>query len=58
MSGFATEEYNSCKRWVAAKIQTGATWEDVKPMRFSGASAGRVRSSPFRNTGHPHKYGT
>lgn len=30
MSNFASEEYNSCKEWVAAKIQEGFTWEDVK----------------------------
>ena len=30
MSGFASEEYNSCKTWIAAQIQAGATWEDVK----------------------------
>ena len=25
MSGFASEEYNSCKTWIAAQIQAGAT---------------------------------
>lgn len=30
MSNFASEEYNSCKEWVAAKIRDGFTWEDVK----------------------------
>lgn len=30
MSGFASEEYNNCKAWIAAQIQAGATWEDVK----------------------------
>lgn len=30
MSEFASEEYNSCKAWIAAQIQAGATWEDVK----------------------------
>lgn len=30
MSGFASEEYNSCKAWIATQIQAGATWEAVK----------------------------
>jgi hypothetical protein len=30
MSNYASEEYNSCKEWVAAKIQEGFSWEDVK----------------------------
>lgn len=30
MSEFTSEEYNCCKMWVAAQIQAGATWEDVK----------------------------
>ena len=30
MSNFASEEYNSCKEWIAAKIRDGFTWEDVK----------------------------
>ena len=30
MSNFASEEYTVCKEWVAAKIQDGFTWEDVK----------------------------
>ena len=30
MSNFASEEYNSCKEWVAAKIQEGFTWAEVK----------------------------
>lgn len=30
MSNFASEEYNSCKTWIAAKIQSGATWDEVK----------------------------
>ena len=30
MSTFASEEYNSCKEWVATKIQEGFTWADVR----------------------------
>lgn len=30
MSGFASEEYNSCKVWIATQIQAGATWEAVR----------------------------
>lgn len=35
MSGFASEEYNSCKTWIAAQIQAGATWEQVKNLCVS-----------------------
>ena len=35
MSNYASEEYNSCKEWVAAKIQEGFTWEDVKNLCVS-----------------------
>ncbi len=30
MSNFASEEYAHCKEWVATKIQSGFTWEEVK----------------------------
>ena len=35
MSNYASEEYNSCKEWVAAKIQSGFSWEDVKNLCVS-----------------------
>ncbi|MFQ9573658.1 MAG: hypothetical protein ACLR0V_06440 [Roseburia hominis] len=35
MSGFASEEHNSCKAWIAAQIQAGATWEQVKNLCVS-----------------------
>ena len=35
MSNYASEEYSSCKEWVAAKIQEGFTWEDVKNLCVS-----------------------
>lgn len=30
MSGFASEEFTGCKKWIAEKIQSGASWDDVK----------------------------
>lgn len=35
MSGFASEEYNSCKVWIAEQIQAGASWEAVKNLCVS-----------------------
>lgn len=29
MSGFASEKYIDCKKWIANQIQAGATWEEV-----------------------------
>lgn len=29
MTGFSAEEYTSCKKWIASKIQEGYSWEDV-----------------------------
>ena len=29
MTGFSAEEFSSCKKWIATKIQEGFSWEDV-----------------------------
>lgn len=30
MTMFSAEEYTSCKKWIAQKIQEGYSWEDVE----------------------------
>ncbi len=35
MNSFASEEYTGCKKWIAEKIQSGASWDDVKNLCVS-----------------------
>lgn len=35
MSGFASEEYTSCKKWIAEKKQSSASWDEIKNLCVS-----------------------
>lgn len=39
MSAFSAEEYTSCKKWIAQKIQEGYSWDDVEHLCVSEEQA-------------------